>query len=160
VTVESALGCAHRSAPGTPHAARLDHPTESADASSENSPPAPTAVPSPDAWFHQAIAEREARIEALRQQLERAEGREDEQAEDVKGRLERELELEEDSLRDFREQTYKRHSRGMIAGGLTLIGVGGALAFGTPLWLAMRGWSGSQKSVTRTPRWRRWCCCP
>jgi len=138
----SALGCAHRDPAAPAWKARVVRPRQDAAPSGERAPARPTAFSGPDAWFHREIAEREARIEALRQQVERADGREDEQEEDVKGRLERELELEEESLRDFREQSNRRHSPGMIAGGVTLIGVGGALAFGTPLWLGLRGWSG------------------
>jgi hypothetical protein len=139
----SALGCAHRDPSAPAWEARVVRPRQDAAPSEQRASARPKALSGPaDAWFQREIAEREARIEALRQQLERADGREDEQAEDVKGRLERELELEEDSLRDFREQSNKRRSPGMIAGGLTLIGVGGALAFGTPLWLVLRGWSG------------------
>jgi hypothetical protein len=125
----SAPGCAPRSPPETARGAQVDRPAEVADPSVARSisPAARTAPEPPGAWRDGAIAEREARIEALRQQLERADGREDEQEEDVKARLERELELEEDSLHGFREQSTKRHSPGMIAGGLTIVGVGTAV---------------------------------
>jgi hypothetical protein len=120
----STLGCAHRDPSAPAWKARVIRPRQDAAPSGQRASAPPKVFSGPDAWFHREIAEREARIEALRQQVERAEGREDEQAEDVKGRLERELELEEQSLHDFREASTKRYSPGMTAGGLTLVGVG------------------------------------
>ena len=120
----SALGCAHRDPAAPAWEARSIRPRQGEAPSGRRAPAPPKAFSGPDAWFHREIAEREARIAALRQQVERAEGREDEQEEDVKGRLEQELELEEESLNDFRETSTKRYSQGMTAGGAVLFGLG------------------------------------
>jgi biopolymer transport protein ExbB/TolQ len=125
----SALGCAHRDPSAPAWKARVVRERQQAAPSAQRVSARPKALSGPDAWFHREIAEREARIEALRQQLERADGREDEQAEDVKGRLERELELEEESLDDFREVSTKRYSRDMTAGGALLFAVGSGALF-------------------------------
>lgn len=122
----SALACAPHPPPETAREARRDHPAEGGDARSEGTvPAAPAAPPWPDAWWHREIAEREARIEELRQRVEIAEDRKDEQPEDVKGRLEEELELEEESLDEFRKVSTKPYSSNMMGGGVVLIVVGG-----------------------------------
>jgi hypothetical protein len=119
----SALGCALLSAQRRPLARRNSTVPRSADASAEHA--ARTAPPRPDAWWHREIAKREARIEALRRRVEMAAERKDEQPEDVKARLERELELEEESLDEFRRSSTQRYSGKMMGGGVSLIAVGG-----------------------------------
>ena len=122
----SALGCAPHIPPETAREVQLDHPAEGGDAAPDGTVPAASAAPPwPDAWWHREIAEREARIEELRKRVEIAEDRTDEQPEDVKGRLEGELELEEESLDEFRQVSTKPYSGNMMGGGVVLIVVGG-----------------------------------
>ena len=113
----AALGCAHLNPSEAAYQAQIE----------AERCPCPAATPS-DAWWHQEIAEREARIQRLHRQLRADEVRQDH---DEQERLERELDFEEESLEQFRAATLRNHSPGMMAGGITLMAVGGVALIAT-----------------------------
>jgi hypothetical protein len=129
------LGCAHLNPSEAAYEAQLEEARERAAASGIQARTEP-----PDAWWHREIEAREARIAALRERVEIADQRRDEEAEDVKGRLERELVVEKESLRAFTKVSTKHHSDKMIAGGVALTLVGG-VSLVTTGYVALRAWA-------------------